>query len=344
MKFEGFPLIIGWELTLQCNLRCRHCGSIAGAPRENELTTKEALSICDQFPDLLVEEVDFTGGERFLRPDLPVIARKLQELGISTTILTHGIGYSAEKITQLKEMGISAVGISLDGLENTHDYIRKKKGAFASVLDMIHLLEKADLPFNVITTVNSKNIRELPELHQKLQMAHVQNWRLQVIMPLGRAKENNELQISETELRLLGLFIQQQNRNGKSSLKIICSDGLQYILPNDISWTGCGAGIITCGITADGKVKGCLSMPDELIEGDLRRNSLWEIWFHPQSFAYNRNFKPQDLGSNCQDCEKAVQCMGGCSSSSYASTKQFHNDPACFYRVSDLIGSKQNKL
>ena len=129
MNFEGFPLIIGWELTLRCNLRCRHCGSSAGQPRENELTTEEALAICEQLPDLLVQEVDFTGGEPFLRPDLLIIAEKLKDLNINTNILTHGYGYSAKDIENLKKAGISGAGISLDGLEATHDYTRRSRGS-----------------------------------------------------------------------------------------------------------------------------------------------------------------------------------------------------------------------
>jgi radical SAM protein with 4Fe4S-binding SPASM domain len=334
MKFDGFPLIVGWELTLRCNLRCRHCGSAAGHPRENELTTEEVFSICDQLPDLLVQEVDFTGGEPFLRPDLPAIASRLNDLGIVTSILTHGVGYSAKNIAQLKRAGISGVGISLDGLEHTHDYIRRTKGAFASVMNTIHLLQDAEMPFNVITTVNAKNIGELQELLEDLKIAQIRKWRLQVIIPMGRVKETPELQISEADFKRLGLFIQSQNRDGNNdSLKIICSDGLQYIVPADNPWRGCGAGIVTCGITADGKVKGCLSMPDELIEGDLRHNSLWEIWFHPESFSYNRSFAIKDLGQFCSSCDKGDECKGGCSSSSYVSTGEFHNDPYCFHRV-----------
>ena len=68
MGFEGFPLIVGWELTLLCNLRCRHCGSSAALPRPNEtISLDESLALCDQFPALLVHEVDFTGGEPHYR-------------------------------------------------------------------------------------------------------------------------------------------------------------------------------------------------------------------------------------------------------------------------------------
>ena len=58
MTFDSFPLFVNWELTLACNLRCRHCGSSAGKKRPDELTTDEALAICDQLPALLVQEVD----------------------------------------------------------------------------------------------------------------------------------------------------------------------------------------------------------------------------------------------------------------------------------------------
>jgi|WetSurMetagenome_2_1015567.scaffolds.fasta_scaffold53573_1 radical SAM protein with 4Fe4S-binding SPASM domain len=333
-KFEGFPLIIGWELTLRCNLRCLHCGSSAGYPRESELTTGEALAICEQFPGLLVQEVDFTGGEPLLRPDLPVIASKLKDLGISTCILTHGIGYTADNIAQLKDMGISGVGISLDGLEHTHDYIRRTKGAYGSVMKTIKLLQDADLPFNVISTVHSRNVGELQAMYEHLQAAHVHAWRLQVVIPNGRAKKMPELQITEKDLLLLGLFIQQNKKNGSpDSLKIVCGDGLQYIIPTLRPWKGCAAGIVSCGITADGKVKGCLSMSDELIEGDLRLNSLWDVWFHPDAFHYNRAFQSGDLGAFCSLCQKGNICKGGCSSSSYAITGLFHNDPNCFHRV-----------
>ena len=98
MTFEGFPFNIGWELTLACNLRCSHCGSSAGLPRANELTTREALKICDQFPALVVQEVDFTGGEPLLRADWPDIAQRLKDLDISTNIVTNGMALDQETI------------------------------------------------------------------------------------------------------------------------------------------------------------------------------------------------------------------------------------------------------
>jgi radical SAM protein with 4Fe4S-binding SPASM domain len=98
-------------------------------------------------------------------------------------------------------------------------------------------------------------------------------------------------------------------------------------------WRGCPAGRLSCGITSDGKIKGCLSLPDNIVEGDLRQRDLWNIWFDSDSFVYSRQFSENKLGANCRSCDKAELCHGGCSAMSYGVTGDFHNDPYCFYRI-----------
>lgn len=338
MSFEGFPFNIAWELTLACNLRCSHCGSSAGLPRADELTTKEALKICDQFPVLVVQEVDFTGGEPLLRADWPDIAQHLKDLDISTNMVTNGMALDQTTIGTMKDVGIANVGISLDGLEQTHDRIRGVNGAFQQVMKGMKMMKDANLPFVVLTTVNSLNIGELPAIMKMLQSLGVRRWRAQPLIPMGRVKSCQELEMNDGVILELGRFIRlYRARAEKEGLQITPADGLQYIdetwMP-ELPWTGCSAGWITCGISSDGKVRGCLALPDELIEGDLRKEDLWDIWFRPGSFAYSRNFSQDQLGPNCRFCDKALECLGGCSSSSYAATGSFHNDPYCFRRVS----------
>jgi hypothetical protein len=81
------------------------------------------------------------------------------------------------------------------------------------------------------------------------------------------------------------------------------------------------------------KKNGCLSLPDNIVEGDLRQRDLWNIWFDPDSFAYTRQFSRIKLGSNWRSYDKAELCHGGCSAMSYGVTGDFHNDPYCFYRI-----------
>jgi radical SAM protein with 4Fe4S-binding SPASM domain len=338
MRFEGFPYILGWELTLGCNLRCSHCGSSAGKPRDDELTLEESFAICDQFPSLLVQEVDFTGGEPILRSDWWRIASRLEELGICTKILTNGSALNSDIIDRMEQVGIDGVGVSLDGLEPTHDYIRGQSGHFRYVIKGIDLALKSSIPLTVITTVNALNLGELPSIFELLRSKGVKSWQIQPIFSFGRARKDSELQLAKEAYMTFGSFVNKWGLIGKDAgVDIAPGDNFGYFTHLDTrhpQWRGCSAGLVSCGITSNGKVKGCLSFPDELIEGDLRKNDLWDIWFHPNSFSFNRRFSAKDLGSECYPCDYAEVCRGGCSAMSYGYTGHFHNDPYCFHSIS----------
>ncbi len=337
MVFEGFPLILGWELTLECNLRCKHCGSSAGSPRPSELSLNEAFAICDQLPELLVQEVNFTGGEPLIYKDWERIVERLVDLGISVKILTNGLALSPDNIVNMKELGVSSVGISLDGLPTTHDFIRGAKGSSESVISGIKGASDEGLPATVITTVNGLNVKELPDMLSLLASIGVKRWQIQPIFYLGRSKEVAELHLSEEAYEQLGLFVKQYLPEAeKAGVEILLGDSYGYYTEydeRDPQWRGCGAGLLSCGITSDGKVKGCLSLPEEFIEGDLRQDDLWDIWFREGAFAYTRNFHKGKLGDNCANCERGADCKGGCTAMSYGYTGRVHNDPYCFLGI-----------
>jgi len=337
MVYEGFPLIIGWELTLACNLLCVHCGSSAGSARNNELTLDESLAICNQLPTLLVEEVNFTGGEPLLRPDWPAIVGHLNDLGIRTKILTNGLALKPDVVAELKNVGVEAVGVSLDGLEKNHDYIRGREGLFKSIITNIEKTQSAGLNVTIITTVNSLNVNDLPGIYDLIRSMDLRRWQIQPVFHFGRIYEAENLHLSEQAYLKLGTFIKEHWPSArKTGLEISPADSFGYFTeldPREPQWSGCGAGLYACGITSDGKVKGCLSLPDEIVEGDLRKNDLWDIWFANGAFAYTRDYRPEELGPNCRTCDKAAQCRGGCSAMSYSYTGKFHNDPFCFYNI-----------
>lgn len=336
--FESFPLTIGWEFTRACNLRCQHCASAAGTHRANELTTEEALNICDQFPALLVQDVDLTGGEPLLRKDWPIIASHLRAMNITVNILTNGYRLERSTVREIKEAGISNVGISLDGLQAIHDRTRGINGSYKQVLKSIEMILQEKLGLVVITTVNNLNIQELPSLRKLLAIMKVTNWRLQPLIPVGRALDYKDLAVTPSGIIELGKLISSWTEDGKPSpARIICADGLEYIEGTEDpqrKWNGCPGGIVACGITSDGKVKTCLSLPEQCIEGDLRQQDLWDIWFSPQAFAASRYQQVGELGANCAFCDKGLECRGGCSANSYAATGSYHNDPYCYYKLS----------
>jgi radical SAM protein with 4Fe4S-binding SPASM domain len=339
MAFEGFPFIIGWELTLKCNLRCSHCGSSAGLARKNELTREEALSICEQLPALLVREVDFTGGEPLLCPYWAELGTRLRTLGITTRLISNGLLLDSETIRRIADAGVSSVGISVDGLEQTHDSIRGYTGLFRRVLNGIETLRRKSISVTVITTVNQRNVPELPALFEVLRSLHVGRWQLQPIFSLGRTCGNANLKLSDSAYVNFGRFVKEWTPIAScSGMELLSGDSFGYFTELDErkpEWRGCPAGRLLCGITSDGKVKGCLSLPDELVEGDLSISDLWDIWFNADSFAYTRGFSPEQLGNNCRGCNRAEQCHGGCSAMSYGNTGTFHNDPYCFYGIAE---------
>jgi radical SAM protein with 4Fe4S-binding SPASM domain len=344
MTFEGFPLIVGWELTLACNLCCKHCGSSAGLPRQDELSLEEALNICDQLPDLLVFEVDFTGGEPLVCSGWQQIAKRLGELKIRTKLITNGVLLNKRTIGELKDAGISRVGISIDGLQATHDAIRKCPGLFNHIIQQIEQLHHAGIPITAITTVNGLNISEMPSLLDLFQSLEIEFWQYQPIFPLGRARLCEEFALTESIYLQLGSFSKEfYSPDNKNKPLLSPGDSFGYFSEMDQRqppWGGCSAGIMLCGITSNGLVKGCLSMPDELAEGDLRHRDLWDIWFDPNGFGYNRNFSIDNLGSNCYGCDLAEKCRGGCSSMSYSCTGSMNNDPFCFYSIGKRIYGK----
>jgi radical SAM protein with 4Fe4S-binding SPASM domain len=237
----------------------------------------------------------------------------------------------------LIDAGIATLGISLDGLKATHDRIRSTPGLFIKLKDAIGKAIEAGIPVAIITSVNDLNVSELMDMQKFIDEIGVKDWQVQPTFLMGRAKEGTT-SLSMDSFVKMGEFIHKQITNFKNnSCQIMPADGVGYYTKLDTRekpWTGCGAGISSCGITSDGKVKGCLSMPDTMVEGDLREKDLWDIWFDKNSFCYNRNFTTEELGENCVGCEKGETCKGGCSIMSYSATNKMHNDPFCFYRTS----------
>lgn len=337
MSFEGFPIVMGLELTLACNLRCMHCASSAtGITRRDELSLDEILGICDQFQDLFVREVDLTGGEPLLRPEWQQVTEHLRRMDIPVRMVTNGF-LLEENAQRLADSGIATVGVSLDGPEKTHDHIRQKPGLFRRIISGIEAALDKNVPVAVITAVNDMNIDQLPALKTILQDLGIRHWQLQPLFSLGRARSDG-LKLSCSTYLELGKYVHRQApRCHAEGITLMPADGVGYFTDLDTRdrlWAGCSAGISSCGITSDGNVKGCLSLPEQFNEGSLRERDLWSIWFDEKSFSWNRKFSTGDLGENCRQCVHGPQCKGGCSVMSFASSGMLHNDPYCFHRLS----------
>jgi len=347
LKRLGYvPRTVVWEITLACNLNCRHCGSRAGKPRPDELTGPEALTLCKDLADLGTKRLTLSGGEPTLRQDWPMLTEALTSRGVTVNLITNGRGWDAAVARRAKLFGLESVGFSVDGLEETHDYIRVGKH-WKQLVEAIGQTAALGLAVNVVTQINTRNAPELEELHALLRKLKVRSWQLQLGNPSGNMARHRELVLAPKDVLELVPRIARLRRAGGRP-RIYVGDNIGYYGDHEADlrdqgglvpfWVGCLAGLSVMGIESNGNVKGCLSLPSQLngedrfVEGNVRRRPLREIWEDPKAFAYNRQFAVDQLRGFCAGCEYAEVCRGGCSWTAFSHTGDRFDNPYCYYR------------
>ena len=136
------PVVV-WNITRRCNLKCVHCYAHAkNIPFDNELSTTEGKQLIDDLAGFGVPVILFSGGEPLVRKDLPELADYAVKKGMRAVISTNGTLIPPQTARTLKEIGLSYVGISLDGMEEINDRFRGVKGAFKSALKELKTVKK----------------------------------------------------------------------------------------------------------------------------------------------------------------------------------------------------------
>jgi radical SAM protein with 4Fe4S-binding SPASM domain len=328
-----------WELTLACNARCVHCGSRAGRPRERELDPAEALRLCDDLAALGVREVTFSGGEPLLRPDWPQLAARLVGRGVAVELITNGLELDASAARRLRDAGVRSVTLSVDGPEPVHDEVRGVPGSFRRVVEAVARLRGVGLPVGASTQVHRLDVDRLEELEDQLVRAGFQGWQLQLTMPHGRcADDRRDLVLDAERVPDVVRFVLAARRRRR--LPLYAADNIGWMTrdepalrslaePPDRFFPGCQAGLSVLGLTSDGTVRGCLSLPPALDEGNVRRRPLAELWRDESLFAYNRRPRVEDLRGACAPCEFRRVCRGGCKSLAWALTGALAENPFC---------------
>jgi radical SAM protein with 4Fe4S-binding SPASM domain len=329
---------VGFELTTACPCHCVTCGSDAGAPRPGELTTAEWLEQVRAIVRLGAERLCLLGGEPFLCPGWPTIARLGRDLGLDVDMISCGIGLTEDTLSMVKESGIVWITFSVDGTELVHDRQRGIRGGYRTTLEAIKRFDEAGLKVGVTTQLNRDTLPTLEVLAEELQTAGAMGWQLQLTVPLGRAQKYQDLLLLPADMP--GVFSVIRRLVGRRGLRPYITDNLGYMTADDPvlrtppmcpdrCWCGCQAGLRAVGITSRGDVKGCLSLPDQMIEGNVRNQPLEQIWGDMNRFAYNRADQPALVGTDCAACQLSTVCRGGCTSVSVTMTGKPHQGPYC---------------
>lgn len=168
------PVVV-WNVTRRCNLRCVHCYAHAQGMSsfENELSTEEGKKFLDDLADFQVPVMLFSGGEPLVRKDLPELAEYAVKKGMRAVISTNGTLITSGTARILKEIGLSYVGISLDGMEAVNDRFRGVKGAFKAAINGIRNCQEAGIKVGLRFTINKFNVDEIPSIFDLLEEMNI---------------------------------------------------------------------------------------------------------------------------------------------------------------------------
>ena len=194
------PVVV-WNITRKCNLKCVHCYAQAkDRTFENELSTKEGKKLLDDLAQFGVPVILFSGGEPTIRKDLPELAAYAVEKGMRAVISTNGTLISQKMAQTLKEIGLSYVGISLDGMEEINDRFRGVKGAYKSALDGIKNCKEAGIKVGLRFTINKFNAAEIPAIFELLEDMDIPRACFYHLVYAGRGSKlvNDDLSHEET--------------------------------------------------------------------------------------------------------------------------------------------------
>jgi radical SAM protein with 4Fe4S-binding SPASM domain len=337
-----------WELTLQCNLGCVHCGSRAEFARAAELSTEEALDLVRQLAEAGIREVTLIGGEAYLRADWLTIVKAIREAGMSCSLTTGGYGISRQTAEQMRRAGLQQVSVSIDGWEETHDYLRGTPGSWSACFRTLGHLRAVGIPITCNTQINRLSAPELPLIYADIVAAGCRAWQLALTVPMGRAADRPELLLQPPELLdLFPLLNDIALRAERDGVMLFPGNNIGYYGPYErrlrggqggsAIWEGCQAGIGTLGIEADGAIKGCPSLPTAAYTGgNIRQQSLRQILATAElnfNVGQGTAAAADHLWGFCRTCEYAQLCRGGCSWTAHVFFGRRGNNPYCHHRA-----------
>ncbi len=341
------PIYAVWEITLACDLACRHCGSRAGRARPEELSTEQCFELARQMAELGIKEVTLIGGEAYLREDWTDIIGEVRRLGMDCTMTTGGRGITEQRARAAKAAGLMSVSVSLDGDRAAHDRLRGVVGSYDAAVAALANLRAAGVPVSVNTQINRWTYQALPELLEVLIARGAHAWQLQLTVPMGRAADQPDVMLQPFEL--LTVFPQVADllpRAEAGGVRVYPGNNLGYFGPYEHLLRkhlprghagSCGAGRATLGVEADGTLKGCPSLQtEEWAGGNILDSTLRDVWERSERLRYTRDRTVSDLWGYCRSCYYANECRAGCTWMAHSLFGKPGNNPYCHHRALEM--------
>ena len=327
-----------WHITEKCEQRCKHCYIFNGREHDFcELSIEELKRIVDDFVETTSKMdktpvLTITGGDPLLYCNIWEFLELLYNKKIKFAILGNPFHLTKEVAIRLKELGCYNYQMSIDGLKETHDYMRKK-GSFDETLDKVELLNNVGLHTSIMTTVSKLNVNEIPLLVPIIVKAGVKNYGFARYCP---NPGDNDVMLTPEEYKkflekMWNVYLEYKETGTRFALKdhlwklFLYEKGLYDInfLGDDIL-DGCHCGISHMTILSNGLVYACRRCESPI--GKVPEQSLYDIFFGKKIEEYRKFNQFQ----KCKDCELLRFCRG-CPSVAKCATGDFYApDPQCW--------------
>ncbi len=331
---ERAPIVVAWETTRACALRCVHCRADAQPWRDPaELTTDEGKVLIDEVAALGARVLVLTGGDPFMRPDIfDLVAHARDrglEVGLSPTATARA---NRANLARAVAAGASTIHLSLDGATaETHDAFRGVRGSFVRTLASVRASVELGARVQVATTACRRNLDELPEVARLVGELGATTWAVFFLVPVGRGRFDDALDAMETE-RILGWLV-ELSASSPFRVRTVCAPQFRRIAAErGAAGTRAVAAVTTdgrgfCFVSHRGEVWPSGFLP--LSAGNVRAMPLATIYRDAPLFTALRD--PSRLGGRCGRCPYRFPC-GGSRARAYAMAGDpFAEDPACPY-------------
>ena len=311
---EDHPLRqLFWECTLRCNLFCRHCGSdckqisaVKDMPKEDFARVLDSVAAATDPHKVMI---NITGGEPLCRPDLEECGKMIYEKEFPWGMVTNGLALTPQRYRRLLQCGLRAMTISLDGIGETHDWMRGRNGSFEKAAAAIKMvIDSGEIAFDVVTCVNKRNFGQLNELKEYLIGLGLKEWRLFTVFPAGRAAQDPELQLPPEEFRGLMEFIKATRKEGRIMAEYGC-EGFLGNYEGDVRshFYQCSAGITVGSVLADGSISACPSIRADYRQGNIYTDDFMDVWKNRFQAYRDRSWMHKD---ECASCKVWKYCKG----------------------------------
>lgn len=195
------PVVV-WNMGRRCNLKCIHCYARSqDIEYKNELTTQQGKDLIDDLAQFGSPVILFSGGEPLMRKDLPELALYARSRGMRAVISTNGTLIDKKMAQVLKEIGLSYVGVSLDGMRETNDRFRGVKGAFDAALEGMRNCREEGIKVGLRFTINKRNVGDIPAIFDLLEKEEIPRVCFYHLVYSGRGSKLLEQELSHEQSR-----------------------------------------------------------------------------------------------------------------------------------------------